>query len=101
MSSEITSSPESNSSEGQASGSSIWIRGLYMLLFILITRLAEVVVGLVMLVQFILKAATNNTNDNLSKFGQQLSQYIYEIIQFQTFNSEEKPFPFKSWPEGE
>ena len=82
------------------SGPSIWIRGLFMLLFIIITRLTEVVVGLVMLVQFILKAATGNTNSNLEAFGDQLSQYLYAIVQFQTFNTEDKPFPFSSWPKG-
>jgi len=100
MTSEVTPS-QTNSSEEQASGSSIWIRGLYMLLFIIIARLAEMVVGLVALIQFILKAATNNTNDNLTKLGQQLSRYMYDIIQFQTFNSEDKPFPFKPWSESQ
>jgi len=70
-----------------------------MLLFVIISRLAELLVGIVALVQFILKASTNNTNDNLTSLGKQLSQYMFEIIQFQTFNSEEKPFPFKSWPD--
>jgi hypothetical protein len=98
MTSEVTSS-QSKTSDEQVSGSSIWIRGLYMLLFGLITRLTEVVIGVVMLIQFVLKAATNNTNANLTIFGQQLSQYMYEIIQFQTFNSEDKPFPFRTWPE--
>ena len=82
------------------SGPSIWIRGLYMLLFIIITRLTEVVVGLVMLIQFVLKAATGNTNSNLETFGDQLSQYLYAIVQFQTFNTEDKPFPFSPWPQG-
>lgn len=99
MTSEVTSSSESNARDEQAGGSSIWVRGLYMLLFVIIARLAELLVGLVALVQFILKAASNSTNENLTRFGQQLSQYMYDIIQFQTFNSEEKPFPFSSWPE--
>lgn len=95
------STPESGDSAQteQASGPSIWTRGLYMLLFLIVGRLTEAVVALVMLVQFILKAATGNTNGNLEKFGDQLGQYIYQIVQFQTFNTEEKPFPFKSWPE--
>jgi len=84
----------------QDSGPSIWIRGLYMLLFIIITRLTGVIVGLVMLIQFILKLATGNTNSNLERFGDQLSQYLYEIVQFQTFNTENKPFPFDQWPQG-
>jgi len=98
MSSE-TNSSTSSSNNSEACESSIWKRGLYMLLFVIISRLAELLVGIVALVQFILKASTNNTNDNLTSLGKQLSQYMFEIIQFQTFNSEEKPFPFKSWPD--
>jgi hypothetical protein len=83
----------------QTSGPSIWHRALYMLLFAIIFHITEVIIGLVMVVQFILKAATGNTNDNLGRFGNQLSQYLYEIVQFQTFNTEDKPFPFSSWPQ--
>lgn len=95
------STPESDDSTQteQASGPSIWNRGLYMLLFLIISRLTEAVIALIMLVQFILKAATGNTNDNLETFGDQLSQYIYQIVQFQTFNTEDKPFPFGQWPQ--
>lgn len=84
----------------QSTEPSIWIRGLYMLLFIIVARLTELVIGLLMLIQFVLKAATGNTNDNLLTFGDQLSQYLYSIVQFQTFNTEEKPFPFQPWPQG-
>jgi len=87
--------PESDGEK--VGGSSIWIRGLYMLLFFVVARLAEFVVEIVAIIQFVLKAATKNTNDNLTKFGHQLSQYLYDIVQFQSFNSEEKPFPFKPW----
>ena len=96
-----TSTPDIGNPETaeQASKPSIWIRGLYMLLFIIITRLTEAVIFLVMLIQFVLKAATGNTNNNLEMFGDQLSQYLYAIVQFQTFNTEDKPFPFNTWPQ--
>ena len=90
--------PEADNEE-QTNGPSIWIRALYMLLFALIFHLAEAVIGLVMVVQFILKAATGDTNSNLLNFGEQLSQYLAEIVQFQTFNTEDKPFPFGQWPQ--
>lgn len=95
------STPESGNPAQAEPGTepSIWIRGLYMLLFIIITRLTEAVILLVMLIQFVLKTATGNTNSNLERFGDQLSQYLYEIVQFQTFNTEDKPFPFDQWPQ--
>ncbi|MDH5446936.1 MAG: DUF4389 domain-containing protein [Gammaproteobacteria bacterium] len=97
------SSPEFSDGEHteQASGPSIWHRALYMVLFAIIFHLVELIIGLVMVVQFVLKAATGKTNENLGRFGDQLSQYLYKIVQFQTFNTEDKPFPFQAWPKGE
>jgi len=98
MSKKFTVADVDNEEQTEEDDASIWIRGLFMLLFGVIAHIAELVIGLVMLVQFILKASTDKTNINLLVFGDQLSKYIFEIIQFQTFNSEEKPFPFNSWP---
>ncbi|MDH5327964.1 MAG: DUF4389 domain-containing protein [Gammaproteobacteria bacterium] len=89
--------PESTQPEQIQTEPSIWIRGLYMLLFLIVTRLTELVIALIMLVQFVFKAATGSTNANLLTFGDQLSNYLYSIIQFQTFNKEDKPFPFRPW----
>ena len=97
------STPDYNDPEHteQARGPSIWLRALYMLLFAIIFHIVEAIIGVVMVVQFVLKAATGETNDNLGRFGKQLSEYLYAIVQFQTFNTEDKPFPFQAWPKGE
>ena len=94
-----SSEPDNTAQTEKTSDPSIWIRGLYMLLFAIVTRLTEIVIGLVMLIQFVLKAATGGTNSNLVDFGNQLSQYLFEIVQFQTFNTEDKTFPFSQWPQ--
>jgi len=80
-------------------GRDIWMRALYMLLFIFIYSAAEVVIALVAIGQFLTVAITGSKNDRLLKFGQSLSTFIYQIMQFFTFNSEQKPFPFAEWPE--
>jgi len=98
MVTQATTTGSEHSGDELVQQSSIWTRGLYMLLFVLIARITEAVVWIVLLVQFICKAATHHTNENLTKFGQSLSQYLYAIVRFQTFNSEEKPFPFSPWP---
>lgn len=92
-----TTGSEPSDQELEQQGS-IWARGLYMLLFVIIARVAEAVVWVVLLIQFVYKATTHQTNEHLTLFGQSLSRYYYDIIRFQTFNSEEKPFPFSSWP---
>ena len=98
---EQSEQPEQTGQLEQDKQGSIWVRGLYMLLFAVIAHIAELVIGLVMLVQFILKAFTENTNDNLLSFGNQLGRYVLEIVQFLTFNTEDKPFPFNAWPKAE
>lgn len=80
---------------------STWMRGLYMLLYIIFSRIAELVLGVVILFQFLLKLFTGETNDRLLKLGQGLSTYIYQIFQYLTFNSEYQPYPFGAWPKGE
>ncbi|MDH5484817.1 MAG: DUF4389 domain-containing protein [Gammaproteobacteria bacterium] len=80
---------------------STWIRGLYMLMFALFYSLAEVVIFAVVVFQFLLKLFTGKNNQRLLKLGQGLASYIYQIVQFLTFNSEYQPYPFGAWPKGE
>ena len=80
---------------------SIWMRGLYMLLFAIFYSLAEIVLFAVVIFQFILKLVTGETNERLLALGQSFATYIYQIIQFLNFNSEQKPYPFTVWPKGE
>ncbi len=78
-----------------------WVRGLYMLLFALIYSVAEMVAIAVAVFQFVSKLITGRLNPRLLKFGQSISVFIYQIWRFQTFNSEEMPFPFGAWPAGD
>jgi len=80
---------------------STWKRGLYMLLYIIFSRIAEIVLGMVVLFQFLLKLFTGETNDRLLKLGQGLSTYLYQVFQYLSFNSEYQPYPFGAWPKGE
>ena len=80
---------------------STWVRVLYMLLFVLAYSAAEFVLGITVVIQVIIKLVTGSLNENLKTFGKQISLYIYDVLQFLTFNSENKPFPFDEWPTGE
>ena len=80
---------------------STWMRGLYMLLFSIFYKIAELVLFAIIVFQFILKVLTGDTNDRLRKLGQSISTYIYQALQFLSFNSEQHPYPFGAWPKGE
>ena len=91
----------SNEVKDNLKSQSTWKRGLYMLLYIIFSRVAEIVLGFVVLFQFLLKLFTGETNERLLKLGQGLSTYVYQTLQFLTFNSEYHPYPFGAWPKGE
>lgn len=75
-----------------------WLRGLFMLLFVAIFNVAAILVSAVAVLQFAWKLVTGGPNPRLSSFGEDLSRYFYQILRFQTFNTETKPFPFEDWP---
>ncbi len=70
---------------------STWIRGLYMLLYIVFSYIATIVLGFVIVFQFLLKLFTGETNDRLLKLGQGLATYLYQVYRFLTFNSDYHP----------
>jgi len=79
----------------------IWIRGLYMLLFVLIYGVAELVVAAVAVAQFGWIIVAHERNHRLERFGMSLSRFVYQVVCYWTFTSEFKPFPFSEWPDAE
>lgn len=77
----------------------LWMRLLYMILFAIAYGLAELLMTVVVIFQFVFILLTGGANEPLLRLGQNLTRYIADIIRFQTFNSEDKPFPFTDWPE--
>jgi len=75
-----------------------WLRVLFMGLFVLIYGVAEILLTAVVLLQIIFVLVTGGKNDRLTVFGKSLSLFVYQIILYWTYNSEEKPFPFTAWP---
>lgn len=77
-----------------------WLRGLYIIIFAVFYSIAEIVLFAVVLFQFLLSLFTAQTNQRLLKLGQSLSTYIYQIVMYITFNSDQQPYPFGAWPKG-
>lgn len=77
-----------------------WQRALYMLLFAVILSLTRIILVGVILLQLIIVLFSGQANDRLLKLGQSLSTFVYQVLQFLTFNSEDHPYPFGPWPKG-
>ena len=92
-------SPEQNSMENNISSRSTWLRLVFMLVLGFLYGLSRVVTAVVVVIQFLYVLLTGETNDQLKSFGHSLAIYSYQVIDFLTFNTERKPFPFDaSWP---
>lgn len=77
-----------------------WQRLVYTLLFVIAFNVAEVVLWATTALQFLIKLFTGEPNQQLRRFGQSLGTFIYEVVLFLTFQSDEKSFPFAPWPTG-
>ena len=79
----------------------IWIRVLYMILFAVAYSIAEAIIVFLAILQCVAVLITGHVNEPLLRFGKNLSVFVFDILEFQTFNTELKPFPFAAWPDEE
>jgi hypothetical protein len=77
-----------------------WKRGLFILLYAMIYNVAEVVLWVTVLFQFGTRLFTGQINPRLLGFSQQLSTFIYQILLYISFKSDQPPFPLGDWPSG-
>ncbi len=75
-----------------------WLRLVFMVLFWIALRISEFAIGVTMLMQFVYRISQGEHHPKLMAFGDSLSQYVASIAAFQTYQTEDKPFPFGSWP---
>ena len=81
---------------------STWMRLLFMVVFYVLAMLASAVGSAVVVLGFLWVLFTGEKNRQLQQAGQVIAGYIYDIIRYLTFNSEDKPYPFgKELPSGE
>ena len=73
---------------------STWMRLLFMVVFYVLATLASAVGSVVVVLGFFWVLFTGEKNRQLQQAGQVVAGYIYEIIRYLTFNTDEKPFPF-------
>ncbi|MCW3147927.1 DUF4389 domain-containing protein [Stutzerimonas stutzeri] len=87
-----------NHSSRKADRESLILRAVWMLLFFLAWQLAELVLLVVVLLQFVLRVTKGQPDAGLQGFGDSLSQYVAQIGRYATFNTEHKPWPLSDWP---
>lgn len=78
---------------------STWLRLVFMIVFYILATVATLVATVVVVMGFLWVLFTGDTNEQLKRTGQGIASYVYQIIQYVTYNSDKKPFPFDAeWP---
>ena len=79
---------------------SIWLRLVFILLFVVIFNLAEAVLWAMVVVQFLVRVVTGRPLPQLTEFGGRLAAFLQQVIRFLTFGTDGMPWPFAPWPDG-
>jgi len=75
-----------------------WIRLLLSVLFFFVNSVLRLAVGLVFVGQFLFVLTTGDRNDRLHDLATILTDYIYQIVSYVTYKTDERPFPFNDLP---
>ena len=79
-----------------------WLRLAFMLISVMLLSVTSVVGSLIVILGFFWRLFTGEINRQMQQVGQSIAAYIYELIRYLTFNTEEKPFPMGGkWPSGD
>ncbi len=76
---------------------STWFRLIHMIVLIIAFNIAELVIGAVVVFQFLSKLLIGKVNAHLKAFGAEIGVYLSCIVRFLTFETEDKPFPYAPW----
>lgn len=71
-----------------------WIRLVFMLVYYLLVSIAGFVAGVVVVLGFLHVLFTGERNASLMQAGSTIARYVREILEYLTYNTDDKPFPF-------
>ncbi|MDA1133182.1 MAG: DUF4389 domain-containing protein [Proteobacteria bacterium] len=91
---------DTQTTEPHGKDESTWLRLVFLVLFAIIFNIAEVVLWLTVVVQFLAKAFGGKPIPQITKFGQNLATFLYDVVRFLTFRVDDMPWPFAPWPDG-
>jgi hypothetical protein len=77
----------------------IWKRGLLMLLLAIAFAVAQTVLNALAVLQFFWLLLKHEPNQHVARFGGSLSKWLGETALFLTCTTEDKPFPWRAWPQ--
>lgn len=78
-----------------------WVRLLFIVLYVVLFRLAEIVLAVTVLLQFLWTLFAGSPNPSLRDFGRRAGEWLRRMIEYMTHGTDERPWPFGGdWPDG-
>ncbi len=87
-----------NDTPEHAQRESLILRVVWMLVFLVVWQLAELVLAGLVVIQLIYRLIYGAPSASVMDLGDSLSQYLAQIGRFGTFHTDQKPWPFADWP---
>jgi len=75
----------------------LWLHGLIMLILVLLVNLAQTVLGISAILQFLWMLFAKERNAGIARFGRGIAHWLAVTARFLTGESDERPFPWTSW----
>jgi len=94
----METSMETKAPDDKPTTRDVWMRGLFMLLFIIAFSLGVWLLNFLAIIQFLWLLFAREANQLIARFGNSLSAWLAEIGRFLTAATEDKPFPWRPWP---
>ena len=78
-----------------------WLRGLFIVIFAVIFYFLVGIIWLLVIFQFLTTVITGKLNNQLENFSGVLTDYALQILDYVTYQTDLKPFPFSPLPDQE
>ena len=75
----------------------VWLHGLWVLILLVLAHLAQTVLGICALLQFLWMIFVRQRNVHIAVFGQQIANWLATTARFVSGASDKKPFPWSAW----
>lgn len=79
-----------------------WIRLLFIVLYVVLWQIAEIVLAVTVVIQFLWTLFCGSPNPSLREFGQRLGLWLQQMVDYLTYVGDQRPWPFGlDWPEAD
>ena len=95
---QTTSTSATEQRKSSFGDATVWMRGLYMLLLVLAFGVAQMLLCVTAIAQFLWLLFASEANSQIAQFGNSLSRWLADAARYLSCASDMKPFPWAPWP---